>query len=589
MVKFLHWMGSVVNGTAKAVVGLVFAILVLVLGLGIYGFMHGDGLPSAMVLTLDLRKAPADSAPNAFSLGTPKATVMDIVLGLDAAGRDERVKGAFIRIGGGGLAVAQAEEIGAALKRFRAAGKFVIVHAQDFSSSGLGDYLAATGGEIWMQPNSFFLAAGTGGSKMYVRGLLDKIGAEAEIAKRADYKSAPEQYTETAMSKADREQLTVLMQSVYDSAVADVAGARKLDKAAIVAAFEASPQFSETAKKIGLIDKLGFDDDAKTAALNRAGGDAQTIDLADYAALVRTRYASGPRIAVVEAAGVIVDGKSSHNPAGFSTPEIGGDDIAEAIRAAADDDSIRAIVLRVDSPGGSVTASDQILDAVKKAQKKKPVVVSMASVAASGGYYISLSADRIVAHPGTVTGSIGVFTGKMVFGKALGNIGVTTDTVQVGRNATINSPFQPYSEEQWAKVNEQADAIYTDFTAKVAAGRKLPLAKVLGIAKGRVWSGVDAKANGLVDILGGFWAAVDAAKQLAKIAPSENIVFVEYPLSQGFVESLRRWIGDASAIGGAMRAFTRILGTPAVRDTMKAVEETPRAPVELKAVAAPRP
>jgi protease IV len=589
MVAFLRWAGSIVAGTFNGLIKFGLAVAVLFGVLMLIGLSKGDGLPGNMVLALDLRKPVADSSPADFSIGPTPVTVMDIVLGLDAAQRDDRVKGVFVRIGGGNLPIAQAEEIGAALKRFRASGKFVIAHAQGFEGSGLGDYLAATSaGQIWMQPKSTFGAAGEGGGTIFLKGLFDKIHAEPQIAKRAEYKSAADMFMESAMTQPDREQLTALMQSWYDTAVADASSARKLDKKAMAAAFEASPQLTEEAKKKGLIDKIGYDDDALGAALADAGSGAQAVPMGQFVRTKHAAYRKGPHIALVEAAGDIVEGSAGGGLMGGGNV-IAGDDMAKAIREATSDSDIKAIVLRVDSPGGSVTASDQILDAVKKAQAAgKPVVVSMGAVAASGGYYISTSANKIVAEPGTITGSIGVLTGKVSIGKSLGMIGVGTDQVGVGRNALMNSGITPYTPDQWAAVNAEADAVYADFTGKVAAGRKLPLAKVQEIARGRVWSGSDANARGLVDKLGGFWDAAAIAKQLAGIPSTEHVVFERYPRHKGFFEMLNQAFGGDSDVAAAIGNFTALMNAPLVREAVSVARDTPRADVELRAVNLPR-
>jgi len=278
---------------------------------------------------------------------------MDIVLGLDAAERDSRVKGVFVRVGGGNLSIAKAEEIGAALKRFRASGKFVIAYAQSFNGNGLGDYLTATAAEqIWMQPKSPFSAAGTGGGMLFLRGMLDKIKAEPQIAKREEYKSAADMYLETGMTPAGREALTALFQSLYDTAVDGAAAARKLDRGAMIAALEASPQFSEQAKDRRLIDRIGYDDDALKAALDRAGSGAEAITLTQFVRMKRAAgaFGSGQHIALVEAAGDIVDGTAGGGLFG-NEGVIAGDDMARAIREATKDKDVKAIVLRVDSPG----------------------------------------------------------------------------------------------------------------------------------------------------------------------------------------------------------------------------------------------
>lgn len=590
MVSFLRWARSILVGTLNATAKvtlfliLVFAVLLLI------GFWEGDGLPKNFVLALDLREPIADSAePQPLSLGPQPLTVMDIILALDAAERDPRVKGVWMRLGSGDLSVAQAEELGTALKKFRASGKFVIAHSQGFLSPGLGDYMtAAAADEIWMQPKSPFSAAGAGGGELFLRGLLDKVGAVPQIAKRAEYKSAADMFMEKSMTAADREQLTVLVNSWYASATAGIASDRKLDHQKIAGDFDASPQFTDDAKKAGLVDRIGFDDDAYHAAIARAGSGAKAVQMPEY---IRTRsetaeVGSGPRIALVEASGEIVDGSSSAGVTGGAG--IGGDDLARAIRDASNATDIKAIVLRVDSPGGSVSASDQILDAVKKAQAKgKPVVVSMGGVAASGGYYIASSANAIVAEPGTITGSIGVLTGKVSFGKSLEMIGVGTGEVSVGKNTEFDSIITPFTPDQWAALNRQADAIYADFTQKVATGRKMPLSKVQDVAKGRVWTGADASARGLVDKLGGFWAATETAKKLAGISPETAIVFKKYPRQKSFFEALNEAFGGTSAMVRSFESLSVLMNSPPVRAVVAADRALPRGGVELRAVNLP--
>jgi len=591
MVGFLRWARSVAVGTLNGIARFVFLIVLLFFGLFLIGLAEGDGLPKNMVLALDLRHPLADSAPRTFSFGARPVTVMDIVLGLDAAQRDDRVKGVIVRVGSADLPVAQAEEIGTALKRFRQSGRFVIAHSQGFESPGLGDYLAATAAdEIWMQPGTPFGAAGEGGGEVFLRGLFEKIQAEPQIAKRADYKSAADMFMEKNMTPADREQVTELMQSWYDVATSGAASARKLSPKALAAVFDRSPQFTEQVKQAGLIDKLGYDDDATQAALDRAGSGAKTVPMAEF---VRTKeqtgeYARGTRIALVEGSGEIVEGSSGNGLFGGDAV-MAGDDIARAIRQASRDSSIKAIVLRVDSPGGSVTASDQILDAVRKAQAKGiPVVVSMGAVAASGGYYISSSADRIVAEPGTLTGSIGVLTGKVAIGKSLQLLGIGTDEVGVGRNALMDSGISPYTPDQWANLNAQADAIYADFKAKVAKGRKLSPDKVQEVARGRVWTGADASTRGLVDTLGGFWTAADTAKHLAKIDASERVVFKRFPSHKSFFEALSETFGGSSASMRALQGWVTLMNAPAMRAVVGAAQDLPRGGVELRAANLPR-
>jgi protease-4 len=594
---FLRWLGrifgTVFNGIAVAVAFLVVLGAVLLL----IGLLRGDGMPGKMVLALDLREAIADSAAGGGNFFTPRrVTVMDVVLGLDSAARDSRVKGAILQLGTGSLSTAEAEEISAAVKRFRGHGKFAIAQASGFFGAGMGDYLAATAcDQIWVMPKAPFGVSGTGGGELFLRGTLEKIDAVPQIAKRAEYKSAADMFMEKAMSAPDREQLTRLMQSVYDAAAAQIAASRHLTQPELVTALEASPQFSEDALKHRLVDKIGYEDDARAAAEHKAGSGAKLVRFGTYVRGI-TKSFTPANIAIVEGAGEIRDGTARTSLLSTASG-IASDDFSAAIRQAARDKAIKAIVLRVDSPGGSVTASDQILHAVKVAQKAgKPVVVSMAGVAASGGYYISLSANRIVAHPGTITGSIGVLTGKVSFDKTLQKVGANIETVAVGKNTLMDSPLQPYTEEQWANLNHQADVIYDDFTQKVADGRKLPVTRVREIAKGRVWSGGDAKANGLVDRLGGFWDAAGEAAALGKVSPTA-MVFKVYPAPTGLLQGLSRLAGGLDASLGLMGRVQALMNLPALQALSQGAESLPSSTLggapgsslQLKAVQVPRP
>jgi protease-4 len=297
-------------------------------------------------------------------------------------------------------------------------------------------------------------------------------------------------------------------------------------------------------------------------------------------------------IAIVQASGEIRDGTARNSLLGGGGG-IASDDLSRAIRQAAQDKSIKAIVLRVDSPGGSVTASDQILHAVKVAQKAgKPVVVSMGAVAASGGYYIATSANRIVAEPGTITGSIGVLTGKVSFGKTIGLVGANAEMVGVGKNTLMDSPLQPYTPEQWANLNHQADVIYDDFTQKVAAGRKLPLDKVHELARGRVWSGSDAHARGLVDTLGGFWTAAGEAAALAKV-PTSGMVFKTYPKPTGLWARLSGAMGGFEASLGLFGRIESLMNLPALQALLEGVSSLPQGGpgggVQMRATHLPQP
>jgi protease IV len=588
MTRFLSWLRSIMAAVLNGVAKFVFLIVLIFVVLLVYGLARGDGLPGNMVLTLDLRQAVPDSAVTGFSLSGPQQTIMNYVFALDAASRDPRVKGVVMRLGNGAVSLPQAQELSDSLHRFRGHGKFVIAQATGFLTPGMGDYVTAiAANEIWVQPRSDFKVSGAGVGEIFLKGLFDKIQAVPQIAKRAEYKSAADMYMEKSMTDADKEQLTEVTKSWRDEAVADVARERHLDAAKVSADFDSSPQFAEDARGEGLLDRIGYDDDAMNAGLGRAGQSAKLTKITDY---IRTKNFSTPfgaNLAVIEAAGDIVDGTAKGDIFN-SNAGIASDDLSEAIRQAARAPGIKAILLRVDSPGGSVTASDQILDAVKKAQARgKPVVVSMGALGASGGYFISASANKIIAEPATLTGSIGVLTGKVALGKSLGLVGAELDEVASGKNTLMDSAMQPYTAEQWTALNHEADVIYDDFLHKVAAGRRLPLDQVKSVAGGRVWTGADAKTHGLVDSLGGFWTAANTAAQLGGI-PQNQIVIRLYPRRRGLFENLSGLMSQSEASLKALEGLQTLVALPGIKNLIGALADAPRSNVELKAPGLPQ-
>ena len=583
----LSWLWGIVKSVLNTIARAVAFVVILVIILAGIGLVSGDGLPSNMVLELDARKSIGDKSANGLlDLGDRSLSVMDIVMTLDRAERDARVKGVFMRVGSGDLSVPRAEELRDALKRFRAAGKFVIAHSQSFYSGGLGDYVvAAASDEIWMQPVSTFFSAGSSSSTLFLKGLFDKVEAAPQFVQRREYKNAVNMFTETDFTPAHREATMRILQSWYDSSVDEVAMDRSLTRDALVSVLDSAPVTVEEVQQKGLITHIGYDDEAREAAEQKAGGDPTLTGFARYSQATQGQGApsGAPTIALVHAAGEILEGNND-SPLSDNVDSIYGDVFAKAIRDAADDDSVRAILLRVDSPGGSAIASDQILQAVKKAKAAgKPVVVSMGSVAASGGYYISLAADRIIALPGTLTGSIGVLWGKVAVGRSMGLVGVTARELGVGQNALFLSGITPWTEAQLAKVNEQADIVYADFTSKVAEGRKMPIDRVENVARGRVWTGADALERGLVDELGGFWAAVDDVKMLAGIDADTRVRFKTYPASEGFFGTLSRLLETSSASLKALQGLHALMETEPVRALTGALHAMPSGRIEFSA------
>ncbi len=563
------WFLARLKGIFNRIASVIIFFVLLFITIAVVGVFTQPKLPGEMVLTLDMREGLPDQRPNnPFAEQHSVASIIDAVTALAKAEGDEHVKGLYLRVGGSGISSSEAQELRAALKSFKAKGKFVVAHAQAFYTSGMGDYLLASAAdEIWLQPVSEMNTAGVSSTAVFLRGLLDKIEAKPEFTQRYEYKNAANMFTEKEFTAAHREANTRLIESVFESATADIAASRKKTRDEIVALINGAPYLTQQAIDKKLIDKQGYDDEAEDAALARAGGKAELKTLSEYFKMSGSPWEGygRPTIAFVQGDGQINDGKSE---SGFGDgSSMGGDTIAKAFRDATEDDDVKAILFRVNSPGGSALASDQILDSIKKAQKAgKKVVVSMGEVAASGGYYVSLSADKIFAHETTITGSIGVLSGKLVTSGSWALLGINLRPLGVGTNALMDSATQPFTPEQWAIFNNGVDQIYEDFTAKVAAGRKLPVEKVREIAKGRVWTGADAKPRGLVDEFGGFRAALEATKALAGIPADAQINLKRYPAPKSPWEEIAEIFGTSAEVVRTVAILGKVMETEPVAE-----------------------
>lgn len=495
-----------------------------------------DRARKPLVLEIDLALGllatePRDPLTALRSRATPR--LARIVAGLRHGSTAEEVVGAVLHITPD-VRVADAEELAEALRAFSAAGKPVIAWTESFGELGPGTvpyYLATAADEIWLQPSGSIGLQGIGLEVLTVRGLLDKVGVEPQFGQRREYKTAAEMFMSTEISAPNREMTDRLATSITDQVVARTAGARGLSPEDVRDAIGAAPLDAQQAVQRRLVDRLGYRGDVYREVRSRFGGradghdDATQDDGADgdrlrllyahrYSRSVREqaigRVRRRPVIAVVSVQGGIVTGRG-HSPVPTNRPQAGSDAVVSALRAAAADDSVRAVVLRVDSPGGSYVASDAIRDAVLRVRRSgRPVIASMGSVAASGGYFVSMAADRIVALPSTLTGSIGVFGGKMVINDMLRRIGINREAIG-GPEATMFSSARVFENDEWLKIESWLDAVYADFTQKAAADRGLELAELEAQARGRVWTGADARERRLVDELGGLRSAVEVA------------------------------------------------------------------------------
>jgi protease IV len=536
-----------------------------------------------LILELDLTDGIAEGPPAdplSAVLTMRRTRLQDLLDGLRHAADDHRVRVLVVKVGGSRIGLAKIQELRAAIGDFRRSGKLAVAWAEsfgDFVHGNLPYYLATGFDRIYLQPSGTLGLTGVAVEQVFLHDALEKLGIGFETARRHEYKSAPDQLTETGFTGPAREAAARLAESVTEQLVGAVAAGRGLSVERATALVARGPFLARKALDEGLVDGLMYRDEVYDQVRREAGPDATLLYLQRYqrqrslSDLPRRLGSSvqnmtpGPHerfVATIYAHGAIRHGRSGRGGPGGGGG-MGSDTVAAALRAAAADEGARAVVLRVNSPGGSYTASDVIWrEVVKLRAAGKPVIVSMGDVAASGGYFIAAPADVIVAQPGTITGSIGVFMGKPVLRELLGRAGVATDTIADGPGAgiaTMLSSSRPFSEAEWARINEWLDAVYADFTQKVADGRRLPVERVHELARGRVWTGADAIANGLADEAGGLREAIAIARKRAGLpddAPARS-----YP-GLGLLDQLRpaesseaRPAARAQAGAGALAAL----------------------------------
>jgi protease IV len=474
-----------------------------------------DRRNAALILELDLTDGilegqPAD--PVSAVLGMRRPHLRDVLDGLRRARTDRRVRALVVKVGGHRVGLAMAQELRGAIRGFREAGKPTVAWAESFGevSHGTLPYFLATACErIYMQPSGSLVLTGVALEEPFLHDALDRLGVTPRFAKRHEYKTAVNTFMERSYTPEHRE--------ASEQVVSGVAEARGLPEERVRELIDEAPLLGAEALEAGLVDGLAYRDEvyAKVRA-----------DARDARPRYVSRYNRGhglveriprPRqeiVALIQGQGPIKLGRSGRAPIPGQHAAMGSDTIGAAFRAAAKDEKVKAIVFRIDSPGGSYVASDTIWREVGLAREAgKPVIVSMGNVAASGGYYISAPADAIVAQPGTLTGSIGVYQGKPVISGLLDRLGVGIDSVEVGAHARMSGMARDFTEDEWERINTFLDRVYDDFVGKVAAGRELPRERVHELARGRVWTGADARERGLVDELGGLELATDIARK----------------------------------------------------------------------------
>ena len=474
----------------------------------------------SLLLELDLAELPATpdaDDPLARFRARGRHQLRPILRALHDAAADPHVLGLIAKVGGA-LPWAVMQELRLGVRAFAASGKPTLAWAETFGegSGEMAAYVLATGfEEIWLQPGGGLGLLGVGVETTFVRGALDKLGVEPQLEQRYEFKNAADRVMRTEFTQAHRIAIDRLAESVFTEAVTSIAKGRRIEVARVRELADTGPRTAPEALEAGLVDALGYRDQVYAAMRLRVGTHAELLFADRWRPQRRPKMPARRKghVALVEVRGGIVSGRTRRTPMGR---QVGSDSVGAALRAAAGDEHVRAVVLRVDSPGGSAVASDTIWREVCRVRDAgKPVVVSMGQAAASGGYYIACPADVIVALPSTLTGSIGVFGGKMVVRGLFDRLGLTTGSVSHGDRSLMFSPRRGFTDDERERLAATMDAIYDDFVTKVASGRGRPVAEIESIARGRVWTGSDALGIGLVDELGGLHDAVRIARSRA--------------------------------------------------------------------------
>ena len=539
----------------------ISAGLSLALALGLIGptsqIQAQDEKPAATVTTwahIELKGSYAEGPQMMGLFGEVSESLAEAIGRLDKAAKDDAVTGVVLKIDGPNIGRGKLNEFRQAISRVKAKGKKVVAYLDSAES---GDYLVAAGcDEVVMPESGVLMLLGVRSEVSFYKHLFDFLGVKAEMLRVGEYKSAAEPYSRSEMSKEFREELEQVLGDFYDQMVEQVATGRGLTAEKVKAAIDNGPHTANAAKELGLITRVAYEDeltgilkgdkaDTTIKLAKRYGKKKIDTDFSGFTGMMKmmemlmglepkARASKNPKIAVIHASGMIMPGASSSDFLGDST--LGSDTLVKAIEKASSDATVKAIVLRVDSPGGSALASDLIWRALEKVEK--PIVASMGDVAGSGGYYIAMGADTIFAEPGTITGSIGVVGGKIALDGLYNKIGITTSVVARGKNSGINSTTIGFTDSERAAMTKLLLDIYKQFTEKAAKGRKMEYAKLEKLARGRIYSGATALKLGLIDKIGTLEDAVEHAKQLAKLGPDDKVERLILPKPTSPLESL---------------------------------------------------
>jgi protease-4 len=517
------------------------------------------GASGRSYLHVDLERGMPEQSPSElgelFETKTP--ALRQLVSSIDRAARDESVNALVLQVSFLDAGWGRVQELRDAIERFKKSGKPAYAHLEFAGNKEY--YLASACTKVYAVPTALLDITGLRLDVTFFKGTLDKLGVQAQFTGVGRYKNAPNQFTETGFTEPHREQMEALADSLYGHYMSTVAAARGKTVPELQALVDQGPFDGWKAKEAGLVDELLYADqlDERLQHADRVAPRTYLRSKSGFG------FDSRAKLALVYAVGDIVSGRSQD---GLGGSLAGAETVAGALRKAREDASIKAIILRVDSPGGSGSASDIIWREVALARQKKPVIASFGDYAASGGYYVAMGSDAIVAEPGTITGSIGVFSGKFNLRGLYDKIGLSRETVTRGAHATFTSEYQPWSESEQGRMQAMNEAFYRDFVRKVAEGRHKTVEEIEAVAQGRVWTGTEAQRHGLVDHLGGLDVAVAVARDKAGIAKGAEVSLVVLPEPKGFLETiLERQQGmDALALvpaeAHALLRLAKVLG-----------------------------
>ena len=573
------------------VVLIFFGFLALAFGLAIWS-QRPTEIRSDAILELDLDRAyPEHFAFQPFTASFLETvpTLRSVVRAIDRAAEDDHVVAVVARVGTARMGLASVQELRDAIKRFRQSGKPAYAYADTFGewrAANAAYYLASAFERVYLQPSGDVSLTGLLYETPFYRGLFDKLDVVPRMGQRYEYKNAVNSYTETSHTEPHREALQALADSQFEQIVAGIGEARELSVGEVRAIVDRSPLLGQEALDAGLVDRLAYHDQIYED-LSDEFDDVGFVSLSRYTrghgrSTWMSTPARGRKVALIYGVGGVVRGDGGYDPLSGSQT-MGSRIVAGAFRDAIDDSQVAAILFRVNSPGGSYVASDTIWrETIRARNAGKPVIVSMGDVAASGGYFVAMAADTIVAQPGTITGSIGVYGGKLLSRGMWGKVGITFDDVAIGERARIWSGNHDFGEGDRARIEASLDRIYDDFTTKVADGRSMSREEVHEIARGRVWTGADALERGLVDALGGYDVALGKVREALGLGDQTELTLEQFPRPKTPFELLSegRFIG-AEGRSGTLAALVEAAG-PVVRLARElGILETPPAPLTV--------